>query len=350
MPSQTSAANKALLLLLLAAGLFSAGHALRHTASCFLLSFVIAYLLDPLVVALEKRRLSRVKGIIALYLLLSIFSLFFFSYLVPFLILRWQALIPNIPLYVQKAKALGLDLQGRFQPLYGSEESSWAVEKVVDAVDKALAGIGAGVYTAAANMVFNLFNVVLAPILVFFMLYYKADIKRTLSNWLPAKRRVTLLAIGHEVNHSIGGYLKGQLLVSSIVALLSTLALMLLDVDYAIFNGIFAGFASVLPFIGVIIAMLPPLFFAYLKFQTGLALVKVAAVFAGIYFLEGYLVKPLVFKSSMDLNPLLTIITVMALGELFGFWGIILAIPVAAAAKIVAGSIERGDFRDREEL
>jgi putative permease len=349
MPTQTSATNKALLLLLVAAALFTAGHALRHTASCFLLSFVIAYLLDPFVVALEKRKLSRVKGIIGLYLLLSVFSIFFFSFLVPFLVLRWQALIPNIPLYVEKAKAIGLELQGRFQPLYGGEESNWAVEKLVDAVDKGLAGLGAGVYSAAANMVFNLFNLVLAPILVFFMLHYKEEIKKTLSGWLPARRRTTLLAIGHEVNHSIGGYLKGQLLVSFIVAILASVALMLLDVDYAMFNGIFAGFASVLPFIGVIIAMLPPLFFAYLKFQSGLALFKVAAAFAGIYFLEGYLVKPLVFRSSMDLNPLLTIITVMALGELFGFWGIILAIPVAAAAKILATSIERGDFRDPEQ-
>ena len=76
---------------------------------------------------------------------------------------------------------------------------------------------------------------------------------------------------------------------------------------------------------------------------------KVVVTFGAIYFLEGYLVKPLVYKRSMDLNPLLTIITVMALGELFGFWGILLAIPVAAAAKIITVSLERGDFRDGDQ-
>jgi putative permease len=350
MPSPSSATNRTLLILLVAAALFAAGHALRHTASCFLLSLVIAYLLDPLVVMLERKRLSRINGIVAVYVVLFVFSVFFFSYFVPFLILRWQALIPNIPLYLQKAKALGLELEGRFQPLYGAEEWSWAFDKMVEGVDQMVSGLGAGVYSAAANMVFNLFNLILSPILVFFMLLYKKESKETLTGWLPRRHRSVLLEIGREVNESIGGYLKGQLIVSLIVAILSTAALMVLEVDYAIFNGIFAGLASILPFIGVIIATIPPLFFAYLKFHSGIVLLQVIASFAAIYFLEGYLVKPLVFKRSMDLNPLLTIIVVMALGELFGFWGIILALPIAAAVKIVIVSIERGDFRNWEEM
>jgi len=338
-----------LLVLLVAAALFTAGHALRHTAACFLLSFVIAYLLDPFVVLLERRKLPRLSAIIAVYVVLSIFALFFFSYFVPFLILRWQALIPSIPLYLQKAKALGLELQGRFQPIYGADEWRWAFDKAVEGLDRLFSNLGAGVYSAAADMVFNLFNLVLAPILVFFMLHYKTQTKQTITAWLPKRRRAVLLEIGREVNESIGGYLRGQLIVSSIVAVLSSIALLFLDVDYALFNGIFAGLASILPFIGVILAMIPPLFFAYLKFQSGLILVKVMVAFAAIYFLEGYLVKPLVFKRSMNLNPLFTIIMVMALGELFGFWGILLAIPVAAAAKIITVSIERGDFRAGEE-
>lgn len=344
MPQTSNSTNKALLVLVVTAGLFAAGHAMRHTASCFLLSFVIAYLIDPLVVLLEGRKLSRTRGIVAVYLILGVFSLFFFWYFVPFVILRSQELIPNLPLYLQKAKALGAELQGRFQPGYGAEEWNWAVAKVLEGMDQLFSGLGTAAYAAAASVVFNLFNLILAPILVFFMLHYKAEIKETLAGWLPRSRRSALISIGREIDRSIGGYLKGQLIVSLIVALLSTVALVLLEVDYPIFNGLFAGFASILPFIGVILAMLPPLFFAYLKFHSGLALVKVAAAFAGIYFLEGYLVKPLVFRSSMNLNPLLTIIMVMALGELFGFWGILLAIPVAAAAKIVTVSINRGDF------
>jgi len=349
MLSQRNAANRTVVVLLVAAALYAAGHALSHTVSCFLLSFVIAYLLDPFVMWLEGRKVPRALGIVILYVLLAVLSVIFLSYLVPYAIGRGQALIPSIPVYLEKAKQLGLELQGRAQPLYGAEWR-WAADKVVQWLDGVLKSVGDGVYSAAASMVFNLFNLVLAPILVFFMLFYKKDIKEEMASWLPERQRGVLLSLGREINDSIGGFLKGQIIVSAIVAILVSATLYFLEVDYAIFNGIFAGFASVLPFIGVVLATLPPLFFAYLKFQSGIVLVKVLAAFAGIYFLEGYLVKPLVFRSSMDLNPLLTIIMVMALGELIGFWGILLAIPVAAAARIIAVHAERGDFRQETPL
>ena len=90
--------------------------------------------------------------------------------------------------------------------------------------------------------------------------------------------------------------------------------------------------------------MLPALLFAWLSFGTGTIIIKVLAAFSVIYFLEGYLVKPLVFKEAMNLNPLLTIIMVMAFGELMGFWGIILALPLTAALKIASQHWLRGDF------
>ena len=138
------------------------------------------------------------------------------------------------------------------------------------------------------------------------------------------------------------------MIVSLIVAVLSTVALLYLHIDYPLLNGIFAGLASILPFIGVVLATIPPLFFAYVKFQSGMALLKVVGAFAVIYFLEGYLVKPVVFKKSMDLNPLVTIIVVMAFGELMGFWGILLAIPIAAAIKIATTQFRHGSFNHED--
>jgi len=130
------------------------------------------------------------------------------------------------------------------------------------------------------------------------------------------------------------------------VGLLVSVALFFMDIPHPIFCGIFAGTASILPFIGVIIAVLPALFFAWFKFQTMAALIKTGIAFAVIYFLEGYIIKPLVFKESMNLNPLVTIIMVMALGEMLGFWGILLALPIAAAMKIAWGHALMGDFRN----
>ncbi|HLO24974.1 MAG TPA: AI-2E family transporter [Geobacteraceae bacterium] len=349
MTTKQPVATTILLLLLLTAILFAGGYALRHTVSSFLFSFVLAYLVDPFVVMLERRKIRRLYGIVVLYAILGIIGFFIFIFLVPFVNINWYALLADLPKYVQKGKEILLGMAGTFQPAYGTEEWSWLFDKITDSMDTILSKVGSGVYAAVGRVVFNLLNIILAPILVFFMLFYKGDIIAGITGWLPSDRRDSILEVGREINASVGGYIRGQLVVSLIVALLSAIALFFLDIDYPVLNGIFAGMASILPFVGVILATIPPLFFAYVKFQSGIMLVKVLAAFAVIYFIEGYLVKPLVFKKSMDLNPLATIIVVMAFGELMGFWGILLALPIAAAMKITTSHVRRGHFTREPE-
>jgi putative permease len=342
--SPQAAVNRAIVVILVAAVLCMAGFAIQHTVSSFLLSFVIAYLLDPVVAFLERRGTRRLHAIIFLYAVLGILSFFFLAYFIPFVTMRWESLLRDLPRYLQKGKEMALEWQGRMQPSRGGEEWRWLIDTATGSLDTVTGTAGSWFYAFAGKMAFNIFNLILAPILVFFMLIYKHEAIEGITSWIPLKWRPPVLALGTEINESIGGYIRGQLIVSIIVAVLSAAALFMLDVDYAVLNGIFAGLASILPFVGVILATIPPLFFALVKFQSGLMLFKVVAAFAVIYFLEGYLVKPLVFKKSMDLNPLVTIIVVMAFGELLGFWGILLAIPITAACKIVLLHLRRGDF------
>ena len=330
-----------LLLCLLAA----AGYALQHTISCFLLSWIIAYLLDPLVVKIEERRLTRTYALVLLYIVLGILTVFFLTFMLPKLTMSWDAFLRELPQYIQKVKQIALDWKARIPDRYGAEEIQWLLDKASANLDTAAEKTGTWAYGFAGRIFFNLFNIVLSPILVFFMLYYKKNVIAALASWIPEQRRSIILGIGQEVNSSIGGYLRGQVVVSIIVAILASLALAVMQIPHPFFCGIFAGAASILPFIGVIIAVFPALFFAWFKYQSMAVLVKIVIAFGVIYFLEGYIVKPLVFKKAMNLNPLVTIIVVMALGELLGFWGILLALPIAGALKITWGHFIAGDFR-----
>ncbi len=331
-------------ILLLIVLTISLGYALRYTLSCFLLSFVLAYLFDPLVELLGRRKLSRLRSIIVLYLVLGVITAFTLTVLLPKLTIGWYNFLQNLPLYLQKLKKLLLSWQDRLPTHYGSEEINWMVDNFTANADKMVEKTGSWFYGFARGVFFNLFNIILSPILVFYMLYYKQKIIETSCSWIPLERRDIVLQIGNEVDASIGGYLRGQVMVSLIVALMTVPALWWLDIPHPLFCGIFAGFASILPFVGVVIAMLPALIFAWLAIGTAAILFKVLVVFAVIYFIEGYLIKPLVFKESMNLNPLFTIIMVMALGELMGFWGILLALPISAALKISWQHWLQGDF------
>lgn len=327
--------------------LAAAGYALQHTISCFLLSWVIAYLLDPLLVSAEHRGLKRLYALGLLYVVLAILTVFFMAFILPSITISWNSFILDLPLYIQKLKQVALEWKSRLPDRYGTDEIQWLLDKASGNIDKAAEKTGFWAYSFGTRMFFNLFNIVLSPILVFFMLYYKQTVIDTVTSWLPDGRRSQILEIAHEVNSSIGGYLRGQVAVSIIVALLATVALFSLGIPHPIFCGVFAGAASILPFIGVIIATLPALFFAWFKFQSIVLLWQTTLAFGVIYFVEGYVIKPLVFKESMNLNPLVTIIMVMALGEILGFWGILLALPIASAIKITWGHFVRGDFKQR---
>ncbi len=324
--------------------LILSGYALRHTLSCFLLSFIIAYLLDPLLVILEKRGLKRIHAITALYVVLGIIATFTAMFLIPMLTISWDSFLYSLPQNLQKIKQALVSYQNTLPPHYGSEEISWLLDSIIGNADSMAKKAGVWAYGFASRMFFNVFNLILAPILVFFMLSYKHKIMETAGIWLPDTRRELILKMGREIDGSIGGYLRGQVVVSIVVAIATAPTLLLLGIPHPFLCGIFAGAASIIPFIGVIVAMFPPLLFAWLTYGTGAIIVKVLAAFSVIYFFEGYLIKPLVFKESMNLNPLLTIIMVMAFGELMGFWGIMLALPITAALKIASQHWLKGDF------
>ena len=331
-------------IILLLCLLVAAGYALQHTISCFLLSWVIAYLLDPLVVQMERRNIRRIVALGILYVVLSILTFFFLTFAVPKITISWDGFIRDLPDYISRIQLVVQEWKEHLPDRYGADEIQWLLDKGSANVDTAAETAASKTYGFATRIFFNLFNIVLSPVLVFFMLYYKQTVMVTLSSWIPEQRREIVLSIAREVNSSIGGYLRGQVIVSLIVALMAAPCLYFLDIPHPLFCGIFAGFASILPFIGVILATLPALFFAWFKFQTITMLTQTGALFGVIYFLEGYIIKPLVFKESMNLNPLVTIIMVMALGETLGFWGILLALPIASALKIAWGHVLKGDF------
>lgn len=334
--------------IILIGGLYAFGYAMRYTFSVLMFSFVFAYLIDPLVVFLENKKVPRTYGILVLLILFCIFGLFSIAYLVPYLTLRWEALVRDLPVHVNKFQSLIIYWKSTMNLPYPQDEWAWFMETLQTNLDALFAKIGNAVYAMVGKVAVNLLNLLLAPVIAFFMLYYKHEVKEGIIRWLPAGKRDLVVFIGGDINRSIGGFVRGQLLVSIIVAGLSAIPLVAMDIGHPVFCALFAGAASVIPFVGVILATIPPLFFSYAEYQSMLVMFKIIVAFSIIYFLEGYVIKPIVFKESLDVNPLVTIVMVMALGELMGFWGVIIAIPLAAAAKKISQHLRESRLLEQE--
>jgi len=317
------------------AAFVGAGHFIAHTFSALLTSVVIAYLVNPQLKWIEKRGVNRLTALTLLYGA-GFFAAFLASFvLIPYFTHQANALVKALPVYIKNLHFAIGQWQDRMSGYYGGDEGAWFLAQVTHAIDQATEYISNfGIYNLK-KLFFAGFNILLAPILVFFMLLYKQQVKDFVRRMFHHNERHHLMELGRALNRSLERFLVGMLLDCLLVAILTAIALALLDIEFPLLNGLFAGVASIVPFLGVVVAVIPPALMGYAKSGDVWIIPKVCAAYFIInVIIEGNLIKPLVMRHTLQLNPLAVIFAVMAMGELMGFWGIVLAIPTAVVVKV----------------
>lgn len=317
------------------AAFIGAGYFLVHTFSALLTSVVIAYLVNPQLKQLEKRGFKRLTALSLLYG--AGFSAAFLAsfFLIPYFSHQVDSLVKALPLYIRNLQLIIDQWQLKMSDYYGGVEGAWLLTQVTHSIDQATAFISNFGFHHLQKLFFAGFNILLAPILVFFMLLYKQHAKDFVRRMFHHNERQHLVELGRTLNRSLERFLVGMFLDCLIVAILTAIALAMLGIEFPLLNGLFAGFASVVPFLGAIIAVIPPALIGYAESGDIWIIPKVCAAYFTInVIIEGNLIKPLVMRHTLKLNPLAVIFAVMAMGELMGFWGIILAIPTAVVIKV----------------
>ena len=339
--------------LIFIAGVFAsfilAGLFLRHTFSALITSVVLAYLMNPGLKHLEKQGLGRLPALAILYLCLFVVALFASFALVPYLQHQIEALPRAVPHYAQNLQQVIEVWKTRFTPYYASEEGEWLAARVTEGLKKLAVDFSGKGYQQVKGALFGLFNLALAPILIFFMLYYKEFFKDVILRLVPHRERHSFREVGGRIKRSLERFIVAQFIDCLLVGMLSAGVLYLLGIEFPLLNGLFAGFASVVPFIGVMVAMIPAAFIGYAETGDLTIIPKVCVAYFFIsVVIEGNLIKPLVMRGTLKLNPLAVIFALMALGELLGFWGVVLAVPLTAVVKIF-GEEARGYLQERED-
>lgn len=333
-------------LLLLAAGILAglllAGVFLRHALSALLTALVFAYLLNPALKYIEKRGLGRFPAIAVLYLCISVMLFISLFMLVPYLNHQLESLPRAIPRYVRNLQQAMEKWKTELAPYYGSEEGEWLIAGAEESLNRLVLEFSGKGYDRLKGALFGLFDLVLAPILVFFILHYKEYFKELLLGLMPSEEHGTFRELGNRINRTLERFILAQFVDCLLVGVLSAFALYFLGIEFPLLNGLFAGFASVVPFVGVLVAVIPPAFIGYVETGDLTIIPKVCAAYFIInVIIEGNLIKPLLMRSTLKLNPLAVIFALMAMGELMGFWGIVLAVPMTAVVKIFTEEAQR---------
>jgi len=212
-------------------------------------------------------------------------------------------------------------------------------QKFHEFTDNALSNATTYIQTAFSSIGGILSSVVLVPLFVFFMLYYRDFFREffLISFKSVGKERVN--AILNNIYNVVQNYLVGLITVMGIVAILNTIGLIVMGISYAWFFGILAALLMLIPYIGIAIGSLLPALFAIATKDSALYSIGVIIWFQVVQFLEANLITPNIVGSKVSINPLMSIVGLLLGGMLFGLAGLILALPLIAITKVILDSI-----------
>jgi predicted PurR-regulated permease PerM len=166
--------------------------------------------------------------------------------------------------------------------------------------------------------------------------------KKLFISYIPNRYFEMSLNVIHKIDTQLGSYLRGQITEAFVVGILAILALWILDVQYYIVIGVFAGLANMIPYIGPVAGMIPALIVTIINGGEPILLFYIIVAFAIVQLIDNILIQPLVLSRSVNLHPLIIVFAVLIGGKIFGLLGMLLAVPTAGILKVTSSEMYNG--------
>ena len=308
----------------------------------FLVSALLAYMGDPLVDRLEgwfKRwKLSRTWAVMVVFLVLSVMALLALMFVLPLLGRQLGGLVASIPGYIDWIQHNWLpSLQSQFG--LAEVPDLGAIKKLVVENWSKAGGAAMGVFNALSSsgmaLVGLLANLVLIPVVTFYLLRDWDVLVAHLHALLPRRMESTVAQLARDADEVLAAFMRGQLMVMLALGTIYSIGLWIIGVDYAVLIGMTAGLVSFVPYLGMVVGLGLAGVVTAFQFQDGWHLLYVAIVFGVGQFVESVLLTPLLVGDRIGLHPVAVIFAVLAFGQLFGFFGVLLALPAAAVVMVI---------------
>lgn len=315
-------------------------YALRGVLTPLFAAFLIAYVLDPVVDRLEARKIPRALAIMILLAgLLGVIGLF--------VVLVLPGVVRDVAGFVRELPHQVTAALQRMEPWlarYGIHVPHSVAEALaqyqVDAQDvaqRAIAPVGAilrWIVGGTSSLIGMLGTVFIVPVVSFYLLYDFDRMKAAATALVPNQWRESVVEVAREIDETLGHFVRGQLIVMAILGVLYAIAYSALGVRLAIPIGIVAGLIAFIPYVGSATALLSALLLSLIDFTGWGKVIGVLAAYVVIQLLEGFVITPRIVGEKVGLPPVWVLIALLVGAELFGFLGVLLALPTAAVLKI----------------
>lgn len=298
---------------------------------------ILYYLLNPIVDYLEKKNIPRIASIIGLFVLVVALIVLGMIVIIPKIQNQTITFVERFPDYVDTIDKKLQEILSNPQFNEVRKQIEEMGNRLMNSFGDILKNVSTSTVKSLGNFVGAVATVVVAlmtmPFILFYLLKDGKKLAPYLVNFLPNRMRKPTLKVLKEVNEQVSSYIRGQLTVAFAVAILFIVGFSLIGLDYAITLGILAGFLNLIPYLGSFLAMIPAVFLGIVGGPV--LLLKVAIVFVIEQTIEGRVISPLVLGNQLSIHPVTILLVLLTSGKLFGVVGVILAIPMYAAAKVV---------------
>jgi predicted PurR-regulated permease PerM len=311
---------------------------LQSILTPFLIGVILAYLGDPVVDRLVKYKINRTFSVLIVFVVFLVVMVGVALVVVPMLVREVSGLIQDIPAFIawlQEKASPWLIATFNIDPFDVSLDN--LKQRMLANWQQAggLAGRVLQEITASgAALVTALVSIALMPVVAFYLMRDWDDVLEKLHEMIPRHMEETAVALVKECDDVLSQFLRGQLLIMFLLGCIYALGLSIIGLNLAILIGLMAGLASIVPYLGFVVGIVAAALVALFQFQDGLHLVYVLIVFMVGQGLEGMVLTPLLVGDRIGLHPVAVIFAALAGGQLFGFFGILLALPVAAVVMV----------------
>jgi len=312
-------------------------------------SIVIAYLLEAVVMRLERLGTPRLIAVIVVFVFFLATLLFLLFGLVPMLSRQLAALIQQFPNYISQGQDLLQQLPERYPQIVSEQQ----IDKIITDVGGEIAGLGQQLLSwslaSVASAVGLLIFLVLMPVLVFFFLKDKQGLIQWFVGYLPAERHL-VSSVWADVEGQIANYVRGKVGEILIVGAVAYVTFVALGLQYAALLATLVGFSVLIPYIGATVITLPIALVGFFQWGWGWDFGQLMIAYAIIQALDGNVLVPLLFSEAVNLHPVAIIVAILIFGGLWGFWGVFFAIPLATLVQAVLKAWPRSAGQDEAEV
>lgn len=299
----------------------------------FLIGAGLAYVCDPIVDRLERLRLSRTGGVVVVFAVVVVVFTLLLLLLLPQLQQQANTLVQNLPRYVDW-------IQRATAPYLGGRALDIESIKTLIAENWGTAGgfassVAKQAFSSGTALMAIAMNVLLIPVIMFYLLRDWDHMVAWIKSQLPRRYVGTITELAQETDQVLGQFIRGQLLVMTVLGSVYIVGLWLAGLDLALVIGLGAGLVSFVPYVGVISGLAVSSIAMLVQTGDPVQLLWVFLVFGIGQVLEQVILQPLLLGDAIGLHPVWVIFAVLAGGQLLGFAGVLIALPVAAAIAVV---------------